>query len=123
MKIHEYQARQILSDHGIAVPAAEVVRSPEAAARTAEFIGLHQTATPLSMPLSQLPRHSRYILIAVSDDAIARAAMELAAEIATAPREALHAIRNTERSAQIKALPGALAHERAVQEQLRADLA
>jgi succinyl-CoA synthetase beta subunit len=32
MKIHEYQARQILSDHGIAVPAAEVVRSPEAAA-------------------------------------------------------------------------------------------
>jgi succinyl-CoA synthetase beta subunit len=32
MKIHEYQARQILSDHGIPVPAAEVVRSPEAAA-------------------------------------------------------------------------------------------
>jgi succinyl-CoA synthetase beta subunit len=32
MKIHEYQARQILSDHGIPVPAAEVVRSPDAAA-------------------------------------------------------------------------------------------
>ena len=32
MKIHEYQARQILSDHGIPVPPAEVVRSPEAAA-------------------------------------------------------------------------------------------
>jgi succinyl-CoA synthetase beta subunit len=32
MKIHEYQARQILSDAGIPVPAAEVVRSPEAAA-------------------------------------------------------------------------------------------
>jgi succinyl-CoA synthetase beta subunit len=32
MKIHEYQARQILSDQGIPVPAAEVVRSPEAAA-------------------------------------------------------------------------------------------
>jgi len=32
MKIHEYQARQILSDYGIPVPPAEVVRSPEAAA-------------------------------------------------------------------------------------------
>jgi len=32
MKIHEYQARQILADHGIPVPAGEVVRSPEAAA-------------------------------------------------------------------------------------------
>src|SRR3954471_18097824 len=32
MKIHEYQARQILSDAGIPVPQAEVVRSPEEAA-------------------------------------------------------------------------------------------
>jgi succinyl-CoA synthetase beta subunit len=32
MKIHEYQARQILSDHAIPVPSSEVVRSPEAAA-------------------------------------------------------------------------------------------
>jgi succinyl-CoA synthetase beta subunit len=32
MKIHEYQARQILSDNGISVPAGEVVRSPEEAA-------------------------------------------------------------------------------------------
>jgi succinyl-CoA synthetase beta subunit len=32
MKIHEYQARQILADHDIPVPPAEVVRSPEAAA-------------------------------------------------------------------------------------------
>ena len=32
MKIHEYQARQILSDHAIPVPPSEVVRSPEAAA-------------------------------------------------------------------------------------------
>jgi succinyl-CoA synthetase beta subunit len=32
MKIHEYQARQILSENGIPVPAAEVVRSPEEAA-------------------------------------------------------------------------------------------
>ncbi|MGH7213448.1 MAG: ADP-forming succinate--CoA ligase subunit beta [Tepidisphaeraceae bacterium] len=32
MKIHEYQARQILADHGIPVPPAEVVRTPEEAA-------------------------------------------------------------------------------------------
>src|SRR5688500_5038757 len=32
MKIHEYQARQILSENGIPVPPAEVVRSPEEAA-------------------------------------------------------------------------------------------
>jgi succinyl-CoA synthetase beta subunit len=32
MKIHEYQARQILSDAGIPVPPAEVVRSPDEAA-------------------------------------------------------------------------------------------
>src|ERR1700709_2583385 len=32
MKIHEYQARQLLSDAGVPVPPAEVVRSPEEAA-------------------------------------------------------------------------------------------
>jgi succinyl-CoA synthetase beta subunit len=32
MKIHEYQARQILSDSGIPVPQAEVVRTPDEAA-------------------------------------------------------------------------------------------
>src|SRR5688500_15690137 len=32
MKIHEYQARQILTEAGVPVPAAEVVRSPEEAA-------------------------------------------------------------------------------------------
>src|SRR5436309_84539 len=32
MKIHEYQARQILSDAGIPVPQAEVVRTPDEAA-------------------------------------------------------------------------------------------
>src|SRR3954447_15841951 len=32
MKIHEYQARQILSDNGIPVPSAEVVRTPDEAA-------------------------------------------------------------------------------------------
>jgi succinyl-CoA synthetase beta subunit len=38
MKIHEYQARQILSDSGITVPPAEVVRTPgEAAAAFKKF--------------------------------------------------------------------------------------
>ncbi len=32
MKIHEYQARQLLTEAGIPVPAAEVVRSPDEAA-------------------------------------------------------------------------------------------
>ena len=32
MKIHEYQARQILADAGVPVPPAEVVRTPEEAA-------------------------------------------------------------------------------------------
>src|SRR5258705_7381670 len=32
MKIHEYQARQILAENGVTVPPAEVVRSPEEAA-------------------------------------------------------------------------------------------
>jgi succinyl-CoA synthetase beta subunit len=36
MKIHEYQARQILSDNGVPVPAAEVVRSADEAARAFE---------------------------------------------------------------------------------------
>src|SRR5438132_1794905 len=36
MKIHEYQARQILADNGIPVPPAEVVRTPEEAAKAFE---------------------------------------------------------------------------------------
>src|SRR5881275_1657162 len=32
MKIHEYQARQILAENGIPVPSAEVVRTPDEAA-------------------------------------------------------------------------------------------
>ena len=36
MKIHEYQARAILADNGIPVPPAEVVRSPEEAAKAFE---------------------------------------------------------------------------------------
>ena len=37
MKIHEYQARQILSDAGIPVPPAEVVRSADEAAAAFKF--------------------------------------------------------------------------------------
>ncbi len=33
MKIHEYQARQILSEAGVPVPPAEIVRSPDEAAK------------------------------------------------------------------------------------------
>ena len=39
MKIHEYQARQILSDAGIPVPPAEVVRTPEEAAAAFKQFG------------------------------------------------------------------------------------
>ena len=40
MKIHEYQARQILSEHGVPVPPAEVVRTPdEAVAAFGKFGG------------------------------------------------------------------------------------
>jgi succinyl-CoA synthetase beta subunit len=40
MKIHEYQARQILSEFGIPVPPAEVVRSPEEAAAAFKKFGI-----------------------------------------------------------------------------------
>jgi succinyl-CoA synthetase beta subunit len=39
MKIHEYQARQILTDHGIPVPPAEVVRTPDEAAAAFKSFG------------------------------------------------------------------------------------
>src|SRR3954469_23354834 len=39
MKIHEYQARQILSENGISVPPAEVVRVPEEAAAAFKKFG------------------------------------------------------------------------------------
>ena len=39
MKIHEYQARQILSDAGIPVPPAEVVRTPDEAAAAFKKFG------------------------------------------------------------------------------------
>ena len=39
MKIHEYQARQILAENGIPVPAGEVVWEPEAAAAAFKKLG------------------------------------------------------------------------------------
>jgi len=39
MKIHEYQARQILADAGVPVPAAEVVRTPDEAAAAFKHFG------------------------------------------------------------------------------------
>src|SRR3954462_9064683 len=39
MKIHEYQARQILADAGIPVPSAEVVRTPDEAAAAVKTFG------------------------------------------------------------------------------------
>src|ERR1019366_1910049 len=54
-------------------------RCLESAENAANFIGLHQSAMPQTVSLSQLPRHSRHILIAVSDDAIPEVAAGLAA--------------------------------------------
>src|SRR5438045_4474586 len=39
MKIHEYHARQILTDNGIPVPPAEVVRTPDEAAAAFKKFG------------------------------------------------------------------------------------
>jgi succinyl-CoA synthetase beta subunit len=39
MKIHEYQARQILTDNGVPVPPAEVVRTPDEAAAAFKKFG------------------------------------------------------------------------------------
>jgi succinyl-CoA synthetase beta subunit len=49
MKIHEYQARQILSDNGITVPPAEVVRSPDEAAAA-----FKQFAVPMCVVKAQV---------------------------------------------------------------------
>ncbi len=40
MKIHEYQARQLLADYGLPVPPGEVVRDPAAAVAAAGRLGL-----------------------------------------------------------------------------------
>src|SRR5688500_8291835 len=49
MKIHEYQARQILTEAGVPVPAAEVVRSPEEAAKAFEKLN-----APMSVVKAQV---------------------------------------------------------------------
>jgi predicted short-subunit dehydrogenase-like oxidoreductase (DUF2520 family) len=54
-------------------------RCEESTGSAADFIGRHQTCPPKTVPLSELPRHSRHILIAVSDDAIPEVAAALAA--------------------------------------------
>ena len=36
MNIHEYQAKQLLAQYGVAVPAGEVCDTPEAAKKIAE---------------------------------------------------------------------------------------
>ena len=40
MKIHEYQARELLAEYGIPVPPGEVAADPQAAARAAAAVGL-----------------------------------------------------------------------------------
>jgi succinyl-CoA synthetase beta subunit len=49
MKIHEYQARQLLSEYGIAVPPAEVVRTPDEAAAA-----FNKFAAPMSVVKAQV---------------------------------------------------------------------
>ena len=39
MNFHEYQAKQLFADYGIAVPAGRVARSPEEAVGAAKAIG------------------------------------------------------------------------------------
>ena len=39
MNIHEYQAKEILREHGIPVPPGEVARTPEEAEHLAKEIG------------------------------------------------------------------------------------
>src|SRR5258706_210224 len=47
MKIHEYQARKILAEHGIPVPAAETVMQTEEVARRAPEKVLKEPLHPL----------------------------------------------------------------------------
>src|SRR5450432_702455 len=49
MKIHEYQARQILSENGIPVPPAEVCRTPDEAA-----LAFKQFAQPMCVVKAQV---------------------------------------------------------------------
>ncbi len=40
MKIHEYQAKQIMSDHGVPIPKGRVVSTPEEARQVAQELGV-----------------------------------------------------------------------------------
>ncbi|MGH9356415.1 MAG: ATP-grasp domain-containing protein, partial [Terriglobia bacterium] len=39
VKIHEYQAKQILAQHGVAVPRGEAIQQPDEARTVAERLG------------------------------------------------------------------------------------
>ena len=52
MKIHEYQARQLLSEYGVPIPAAAVVRSPEAAAEA--FREFHKEGAAMCVVKAQV---------------------------------------------------------------------
>ena len=39
MKLHEYQAKELLARYGVPVPASQVARTPEEAQRAAEALG------------------------------------------------------------------------------------
>jgi predicted short-subunit dehydrogenase-like oxidoreductase (DUF2520 family) len=54
-------------------------RCEKSAGNTSGFIGRYQACPPKTVSLSELPRHSRHVLIAVSDDAIPEVAAGLAA--------------------------------------------
>ena len=53
MKIHEYQARQILKNFDVPVPVAEVASSPEEARKIAEEIGGSGRLSPKFMPAGE----------------------------------------------------------------------
>ena len=52
MKIHEYQARQLLSEYGVPIPAAAVARSPEAAAEA--FKEFHKEGAAMCVVKAQV---------------------------------------------------------------------
>jgi succinyl-CoA synthetase beta subunit len=73
MKIHEYQARQILSENGIPVPPAEVVRTPDEAAAA-----FKQFAQPMCVVKAQVYAGGRgkagfVKLVKSADEALAAA--------------------------------------------------
>ncbi len=53
MKIHEYQAKKLLAEHGVAVPKGEMVESPELAAEVAERL-MKETGKDLVVVKAQI---------------------------------------------------------------------